>query len=186
MINRLSHCRCLRQDCDVCAVFNGQPEDLYAKTFQSKNQRLNQLLCSCPAISELYELVKRENGQTPISQHKKAVQGDLCRLVECGPNKLSCMKNIGELSTLAPRILCVQLTSGFSDFWTELRKVAKAVNKQTTLEAQLAALIAIRKHIPVGNPWKFYLWTDDKHAKQEGDILDRWSAALQGGGATTA
>ena len=44
------------------------------------------------------------------------------------------MKNIGELSTVAPRILCIQLTSGYSDFWTELRKVAKG---------QLAALIAI-------------------------------------------
>lgn len=64
--------------------------------------------------------------------------------------------------------------------------MAKAVNKQTTLEAQLAALIAIRKHIPVGNPWKFYLSADDKHARQEGDILDWWSTALQGGGVTTA
>lgn len=171
--------RCQSDKCDVCDVFGAQPEDLYIKSVQTKNERLNQLLCCCPAISELYRLVKRASTQTPLTQHKRDVQTVLCKLVQCGENKLNCMKNIGELAEIVPNILCVQLTSGYSEFWTELRKVAKALNKQQNEECKIAALVAIRKHLPPGNPWSYYLSTSDPRLLgMQADILQRWMAAL--------
>ena len=87
------------------------------------------------------------------------------------------MKNIGDMAEIVPRILCVQLTSGHSDFWTELRKVAKAVVNQYNLECKLAALIAIRKHIPPGNMWSQYLTSD--HSREEAEIVQKWTSTLQ-------
>ena len=101
----------------------------------------------------------------------------MCQLVLCNKNKLNCLKNIGEMAETVPRILCVQLTSGHSEFWTELRKVAKAIVKQPGLESRLAALIAIRKSIPPGNTWSQYLVS--RHQKEEMDIAEKWSACLQ-------
>ena len=87
------------------------------------------------------------------------------------------MKNIGDMAEIVPRILCVQLTSGHSDFWTELRKVAKAIVKQHNLECKLAALIAIRKHIPPSNTWSQYLVSD--HSRQEEEIVRKWTSILE-------
>ena len=75
-----------------------------------------------------------------------------------------------------PRILCVQLQSSHSQFWTKLRKVAKAINKQTTQECKLATLFAIRKSIPPGNTWSPYLTS--AHPKKQMDILlTKWMSA---------
>lgn len=48
-------------------------------------------------------------------------------------------------------ILCEELILHHSEFWTELRKVAKAIAKQPVLESRLAALVAIHKSIRPGN-----------------------------------
>lgn len=53
------------------------------------------------------------------------------------------MRTIGKLATTVPRILDVSLeSSGWSDFWTEIRKIAKAVTKQRSREAHVVARVA--------------------------------------------
>jgi ABC-type Fe3+-citrate transport system substrate-binding protein len=104
-------------------------------------------------------------------------------LVMCEQNRLNCMINIGELAELAPRLLCVQLKGGFSEFWNRLRTVAKAINKQTHLDCKLAALVAIRKSIAPGNHWSFYLQAHETHQRRELEILEEWRAAA---GTTTS
>lgn len=171
---------CQSERCDVCYVFGAQPEDLYTKSIQTKNERLNQLLCCCPAISRLYHLLKQASTQMPLAQHKRHVQNVLCNLVQCGANKLNCMKNIGEIAEIVPNILCIQLKSRYSEFWTKLRKVAKAINKQQNEECQIAALVVIRKHLPPDNPWSFDLTpTDSCLLGMQADILQRWMDALR-------
>lgn len=172
---------CQTPACNVCMVFKKQPEDLYTKSLQSKNARLDQLLRCCPAISELYQLAKqtgRALATAEVSRHKKDVQNLLRKLVACGENKLNCLKNIGEMAEIVPRILDVQLMSGYSEFWTEIRKVAKALNKQPNLRCKLAALIAIRKHITPGSPWSRYLETDS-YRREEREILDGWTSTAE-------
>ena len=61
---------------------------------------------------------------------------------------------------------------------TPLRKVAKAVNKQPGLQPKLAALMAIRMKVPVGNHWSFYLSADARHQQEELQILEDWGAQL--------
>ena len=168
---------CQSRNCEVCSVFKTQPHNFYRKSLESKNARLNQLLCSCRAVNELYRLTKFSATASvqETARRKKEVQDLLRQLVLCSENRLNCMKNIAEMAEQVPRILCVQLQSGHSQFWTEVRKVAKAINKQATQECKLAALIAIRKSIPPGNTWSQYLTS--AHPKQEMDILTKWMSA---------
>lgn len=165
--------------CEVCSVFQLQQNTFYISSLQTKNERLNKLLCCAVGIGEMYRLAKPSSTLTveQAKTRKKEVQDLMCQLVLCNKNKLNCLKNIGELAETVPRILCVQLTSGHSEFWTELRKVAKAIVKQPGLESRLAALIAIRKTIPPGNTWSQYLVS--RHQKEEMDIVEKWSASLQ-------
>lgn len=165
--------------CEVCSVFQLQQNTFYISSLQTKNERLNKLLCCAVGIGEMYRLAKQSSTLTveQAKQRKKQVQSLMCELVLCNKNKLNCLKNIGEMAETVPRILCVQLTSGHSEFWTELRKVAKAIVKQPGLESRLAALIAIRKCIPPGNTWSQYLAS--RHEKEEMDIAEKWSAGLQ-------
>ena len=173
--------QCTSTSCEVCLVFGAQKLDLYKTSLRSRNERLNQLLRCCPAIGDLYRLAKRDPTSSAEEQkaRKTEVQGLLCQLVGCRSNRLNCMKNVGEMSEIAPRILCVQLNSGHSDFWSEIRKVAKAVNKQEGLECKLAALIAVCKRIPPGNHWPFYLACHHNHRVKERDILEQWAAASE-------
>ena len=132
----------------------------------------------CSALNELYRLASfsATASEAETARRKKEVQNPLRKPVVCSENRLNCMKNIGEMAEQVPRVLCVQLQSGHSQFWTKLRKVAKAINKQTTQECKLATLIAIRKSIPPGNTWSPYLTS--AHPKQEMDILlTKWMSA---------
>lgn len=100
------------------------------------------------------------------------------------PRKLlNCMRNIGELAEIMSRLLCMQLGGGHAEFWNQLRTVAKAINKQPTLDAKLAALLTIRKAIGPGNHWPFYLAVADQHSQKEREILQGWTAALSSGSA---
>lgn len=179
---------CQSESCEICSVFKAQPRDIYHKGLGPRNQRLNQLLCCCPAISELYHLAKY-TGTMPTKeaeQHLEDVRRLVRELVMCGQNRLNCMVNIGEMAGLAPRILCVQLTGGYSEFWNELRTVAKAINKQPHLDCKLAALVAIRKSIAPGNHWSFYLEADESHRRRELEILQEWTAAISSAASESA
>ena len=166
--------------CQVCSAFEAQPTELYGRCLTSKNDRLNLLLCCCPAIGKICRLSKAPSTMSAdqSQKHELEVRNLLRALVKCGENRLNCMRNIGELAELTPRLLCVQLRSGHSQFWNHLRTVAKVVNKQPTLEAKLAALIAVRKLVAAGNHWSFYLASRDEHRATELDILRRWTEAL--------
>ena len=173
---------CQTSNCDVCQGFKKQPQNLYGKSLQSKNARINQLLCCCPAISDLCHLAKQTTSLSTeeVARHKKEVKVILWGLVVSGENKLNCMKNIGEMAEVAPKILCVQLVSGYSEFWTELRKIAKAINKQPNLECKIAALTYMRMHIPPQNPWWFYLTVAYTYQTQQDEIIRTWSSSQEG------
>lgn len=133
--------------CQACLAFEAQPTELYGRCLDSKNERLNLLLCCCPAIGKICRLSKAPSNMSADASQKHDLEVcDLLRaLVKCRENRLNCMCNIGELAELTPCLLGVQLRTGHSQFWNHLRIVAKVVNKQPTLEAKLAALIAVRK-----------------------------------------
>ena len=74
------------QRCEVCRVFQAQPEDLYQHCQWSKNRCLNQLPCLCPAFAELYRLAKY-TGTMPTQEanrHLWEVKETLCALAQCG------------------------------------------------------------------------------------------------------
>lgn len=171
---------CQTQRCQICRVFEAQPRELYRRSLPLRNERLNQLLCCCPAIAQLCRLAKPSATLSPAesARHDQEVRELLCGLVQCRDNRLNCMRNVGDLAELAPRLLCVQLEGGHAEFWSQLRTVAKAVNKQPNLDAKLAALLTIRKAISPGNHWAFYLAVDEKHSQKEMEILQGWTAAL--------
>lgn len=172
--------------CQVCLAFEAQPRELYGKCLSTKNERLNLLLCCCPAIAKICRLSKAPTTlpADESQKHDLDVRNLLRALVKCGENRLNCMRNIGDLAEITPRLLCVQLRTGHSEFWNHLRTVAKVVNKQPNLEAKLAALIALRKLVPPGNHWSFYLASTDENAGTELDILKRWTEAASKSGST--
>ena len=172
---------CQSRSCEVCPVFLAQPPALYEKSLPDRNARLNRLLRCATPISELYRQAKQTAAGLSADEakkYKKEVKSLLCQLVCCGENRLNCLKNVGELAELAPCLLTVQLQSGHTPFWPELRKVAKAVTKQPGLQSKLAALMAIRMKVPVGNHWNFYLSAHDRHQREEQRILEDWGAQL--------
>lgn len=61
--------------------------------------------------------------------------------------------------------------SGWSDFWIEVRKIAKAVNKQQGWRESLAALISLRLALArsLGAEWQNYLTAD---SPQEREVME--------------
>lgn len=51
---------CQTQRCQICRVFEAQPRELYRRSLPLRNERLNQLLCCCPAIAQLCRLAKTQ------------------------------------------------------------------------------------------------------------------------------
>lgn len=106
----------------------------------------------------------------------RKLQSLRCQLVWWNKNKLNCL-NIDKMAENVPLILCEELILHHSEFWTELRKVAKAIAKQPVLESRLAALVAIHKSIRPGNTWSQFLVRH--HDKEEMDIATKWWACWQ-------
>ena len=161
--------------CEVCSLFEeqrGQPQ-LYLSVLSTKNQRLNQLLRLSSAVDDMYEWAATPHraGESERDQ-KTRVKELLLELLDCGENRLNCVRNVGALSKLLPRLPCVQLDSGFSSFWTEMRKIAAAVIHQSTPSCQLAAILAFRRKLPPTSPWAFYLSTGK--VAEEAHILQGW------------
>lgn len=76
------------------------------------------------------------------------------------------MSNMGDMAKITPRLLCMQLSGGHSEFWNQLPTVTKVINKQPNLETKLAALVTIPKAIGLGNHWSFYIDVDHKHREK--------------------
>lgn len=163
--------------CDVCGLFEQQrAQPLYLSLLQTKNQRLNQFLRLSSAVDDIYELTATPStpGESERDQ-KTRVKELLLELLDCGENRLNCVRNVGALTKLLPRLRCLQLSSGFSAFWEEMRKIATAVLPQPTHRCKLAAVLAFRRKLAVGSPWAFYLSTASTH--EESEILQGWMDA---------
>jgi len=77
--------------------------------------------------------------------------------IHCGDNRANCIRNLGGLALHLPESnwTSVQLSGGWALFWTETRKVAKAVNRQPNNASKDAALSAMRTALgpDVGREW---------------------------------
>ncbi|KAJ7386011.1 hypothetical protein OS493_012344 [Desmophyllum pertusum] len=152
---------------------------LYLGRANNQNQKLRQLLACSMGVHDLYRLAVPENlpGFASKRDRKTQVKVLLRKLLACGENRLNCVRNVGGLVKVLPRLKCLQLKAGFGDFWNELRKVAKAVTKQTTPECSLAAVLAFRLKLPADSPWRFYLTSAD--ASAETRVMRVWTAAME-------
>lgn len=162
--------------CAVCSVFSRHLGlcNLLGRASRSRGQLMSQRLASSVAVHQIYNLaVPRELPPAQRTERKRAVKALLCTMLDCQRNRLMCLRHIGELARLVPKLLSVQMSSGFALFWDQLRKVARTVNDQPTREAKLAALVAFRRRLPQDSPWRAFL-TSDRAAEEEA-ILSRFS-----------
>ncbi len=163
----------VNRDCVVCRVFVKHQNE-FARLTGVKNARMTKQLVLCSLVFDLYEETVTGLSGNSMRERKSQVQLILSKMLGCKVNRLNCMRNVGQLAKLVPRILCVQLTGGYSEFWDEIRKLAKAVNKQPTRECKLAALIAIRRKLPHPSKWKHYLTTEN--ASEELTVINKFQS----------
>ena len=175
------------QLCPACVAFSalrGGELNLLGNSGTSraaKNARLRQLLKLCPAVHGLFELALNGMGRGHESgrpKSKKSVTNLLGRLLCCGSNRVHCLRSVGRLSALVPRVLTLtSLESGWSLFWTEVRKISKAVSKQPDRQAAYAALIAIRLRCTAQKlgRWDAYLTSG---SQEEQDVMQRFFVPL--------
>ena len=163
--------------CSVCDVFSRHLGlcALMARAHSSKNARMTQLLASSTALYQIYTLaVPCQLSPAERVQRKTKVKDLLCKIFDCKRNRLQCLKHIGQLAQLLPRLLCVQLVTGHSLFWDDLRKVARAVNSQPNQQSKLAAIVAIGRKLPPASPWRAFL-TSERTADEEA-IIQRFGS----------
>ena len=129
-----------------------------ARAHSGKNSHTTQLLASSTAFHQAYTLAMPcQLSSAERVQRKTKAKDLLCKIFDCKRNRLQCMKHIGQLAQLLPKLLCVQLVTGHSLFWDELRKVARAVNSQPNQQSKLAAIVAIQRKRPPASPWRAFL-----------------------------
>ena len=82
----------------------------------------SQRLQRCPAVNAIY-CAALPNTLPPErrARRKQRLKGALCSLLGCQRNRLCCYNQVGQLSALLPRILRLQLLSGHSLFWEQMR-----------------------------------------------------------------
>ena len=100
--------------CSVCDVFSRHLRlcALMARAHSSKNSRMTQLLASSTALHQIYTLaVPCQLSPAERVQRKAKVKDLLCKIFDCKRNRLQCMKHIGQLAQLLPKLLCVQLVT---------------------------------------------------------------------------
>ena len=163
--------------CSVCDVFSLHLGlcAIMVRAHRSKNSCMTQLLASSTSLHQIYTLaVPCQLSPAKRVQRKTKVKDLLCKIFDCKRNRLQCMKHIGQLAQLLPKLLCVQLVTGHSLFWDELRKVARAVNSQPNQLSKLAAIVAIRRKLPPASPWRAFL-TSERTAEEEA-IIQRFGS----------
>ena len=147
--------------CKVCAFFCKR-EQIVTQTLSAarhKNVRFRQLLSMCEPVAQLYPTDRMEQG---YRQKKHQLNRILSQVFCCKENRLGSMRQVGHLSTLVPKIKSLQFSSGWSLFWSELRKVAKAVNRQPDQHCKMLALILMRLAIPQRCGWREFLTADSE------------------------
>ena len=149
--------------CSVCRVFCRHLElcNVLAGASRSRGAVFSRLLASSLAVHQIYGLaVPADLPPERRVQRKQSAKELLCAMLDCERNRLQCVRRIGELGVLLPRLLCVQLSSGRAQFWEQLRRVANTVRGQAAGESKRAALEAIRRRLPADSPWKPFLTPD--------------------------
>ena len=163
--------------CSVCDVFSLHLGlcAIMVRAHRSKNSCMTQLLASSTSLHQIYTLaVPCQLSLAKRVQRKTKVKDLLCKIFDCKRNRLQCMKHIGQLAQLLPKLLCVQLVTGYSLFWDELRKRAHAVNSQPNQQSKLAAIVAIQRKLPPASPWRAFL-TSERTADEEA-IIQRFGS----------
>ena len=152
-----SRCAWCKTFCHHAAALCGLLDTSGATRTALTSQRLQR----CPAVNAIY-CAALPNTLPPEQRvrRKQRVKDALCSLLDCQRNRLSCYNQVGLLSALIPRILRLQLLSGHSLFWEQMRKLGSAVSKQVSREAQRAVLAAVRQRLPEDSPWRPYLTTN--------------------------
>ena len=152
-----SRCALCKTFCQHATALCGLLDTSGATRTALTSQRLQR----CPAVHAIY-CAALPNTLPPEQRvrRKQRVKAALCSLLDCQRNRLSCFNQVGQLSALVPRILRLQLLSGHSLFWEQMRKLGSAVSKQMSREAQRAVLAAVRQRLPEDSPWRPYLTTD--------------------------
>ena len=160
--------------CSVCDVRHLGLCALMARAHSSKNSHMTQLLASSTELHQIYTLAMPCQLSPAERVQRKTKVKDLCKIFDCRRNRLQCMKHIGQLAQLLPKLLCVQLVTGHSLFRDELRKVARAVNSQPNQQSKLAAIVAIWRKLPPASPWRAFL-TSERTADEEA-IIQRFGS----------
>ena len=124
----------------------------------SKGALFSRLLVSSMAVHQVYDLAVP--ADLPPGQRvarKQTVKVILCSMLDVERNRLQRLRRIGGLAMLVPKLLCVQLSSGGTLFWQQLRRVSNTVIGQRSRPAKLVTLGAIRRRMPDNSPWKEFL-----------------------------
>lgn len=153
------------ETCPVFRVFVRHLDllNILAKASVTKGDLFIHLAASV-AIYQIYSLaVPRDLPPAQRAPRKRRVKELLCLLLDCQRNRLQCLKQIGQLGTFLPKInlLCVQIASGRSLFWDQLRKVARSVNGQASVAAKRAVLATIRNRLPEDSKCRPFLTPQD-------------------------
>jgi len=169
-------CQAGRAQCRICAFLRCHStvrEDALAIA-TDKNRRLAILLDLAPLVAGLFP---RESAATGAAEKTKVLVSSLCQLLSCKESRLGCIRQLGNLVTLAPRLQSAQLESGWGDFWDQMRKIAKAVNRQASHECQLVALLAVRlvlgPRLPQDSTWPYYLCSAGTPSEEQA-LMDKY------------
>ena len=146
--------------CAVCSVFTRHLDlcNLLGRASTSKGALFSRLLVSSMAVHQVYDLAVP--ADLPPGQRvarKQTVKVILCSMLDVERNRLQRLRRIGGLAMLVPKLLCVQLSSGGTLFWQQLRRVSNTVIGQRSQPAKLVTLGAIRRRMPDNSPWKEFL-----------------------------
>jgi hypothetical protein len=141
------------EDCKVCAFVAGSAESDGVGFSHNKNERLSALLRMSPLVYGLFP----DPGSEGARDKARKIRAELSVILCCGDNRVGCVKQVGALAQLVPKIKDVRLTSGWSEFWNQLRKVGRVVSRQPTEDTQLVALTVLRVILP--EQWHPFLST---------------------------
>ena len=112
-----SRCALCKTFCQHAAALCGLLDTSGATETALTSQRLQ----CCPAVHASYCAVLPNTLPPEESETQAASNG--CSLLDCQRNRPSCYNQVGQLSTLLPGILCLQLLRGHSLFWEQLWKL---------------------------------------------------------------
>ena len=155
-----------RANCSVCEVFReyGKLQSCGITTNLDKNSRMQSMVTLGSLVVNLLW-----GGSLETAQEQNQIKALMQKLLSCGKDKVNAVLSVGLLArNHTPRIAQVYLSSGWSDFWREMRRVGTALYHQDSKRACSAVLSFIRmKCVPPGNAWSYYLTSSDEASETQ-------------------